>query len=100
MPVNTVDVARSIPNLLEYEPHNIFHCIGMIFMQQSENDWNIPIFHEPHKIPQHWDEYYGQSAIDSELLMIDDIVCKNHWKDYHLLANEWDCNCKDEYMTV
>jgi hypothetical protein len=44
-------------------------------------------------------KYYRQSAINGELLTIDDPVFKDHWKEYHSWADKWACDCKKEDKT-
>jgi hypothetical protein len=87
------------PNLFEYEPLNIFGSIDTILYEKSENDWNNPIFHPEPEVPKPWVEYYRQSAINGELLTIDDLVFKNHWKEYHSGADEWECCCEENDKT-
>jgi len=63
----------------------------MILSGEPENNWNNPIFHAEPKTPKPWVEYNLQSVINVELLTIDDPVFKNHWKEYHLWPDEWEC---------
>jgi len=99
MPVNIFDLAGYTPDLFEYEPLNIFASIGSILSEQSENDSNNPIFHEKPKTPKPWVEYYRQSAKYGKLLTIDDPVFRDHWKEYHSWADEWNWDCKNDDKT-
>jgi hypothetical protein len=99
MPINIFDLAGYTTNLFEYEPLNIFGSINTILLEQSENDWNNPIFHAEPEVPKPWVEYYRQSTVNGELLTIDDPVFKDHWKEYHSWADEWKCSCKEEDKT-
>jgi len=91
MPINVFDLAGYIPSLFEYEPLNIFGSIDTILSEKSQNDWSNAIFHAEPETPKHWVEYYRQSAINGELLTINDPVFKDHYKKYLSLADEWDC---------
>ena len=31
--------------------------------------------------------------------MIDDIIFKDHWKEYHLCADAWECDCNEKNKT-
>jgi len=93
MPINVFDLAGYTPNLFETEPLNIFGSINTILSEVPYNDWNNPIFHAEPETPKPWVEYYRQSAINGDLLAIDDIVFKDHWKEYHSWADEWGCDC-------
>jgi len=93
MPINVFDLAGYTPNLFETEPLNIFSSINTILSEVPYNDWNNPIFHAEPETPNPWVEYYRQSAINGDLLAIDDIVFKDHWKEYHSWADEWGCDC-------
>jgi len=97
--INIFDFAGYTPNLFEYEPLNIFGLIFAILSEEPENDWNNPIFHAEPKTPKPWVEYYRDSAINGVLLKIDDIIFKDHWKEYHSWADEWACNCKEDDKT-
>jgi len=99
MTINIFDLASYTPNLFEYEPFNIFGSIDTILSKELENYWNDPIIHAEPETPKPWVEYYRQSAINGELLTIDDIVFKNHWKEYHSWADKWNCACKKEDKT-
>jgi len=99
MPINVFDLAGYTPNSFEYEPLNLYDSIQSILSERIENDWDNPIFHEEPEAPKPWVEYYRQSAINGELITIDDRVFKNHWKEYHSLADECECCCKEEDKT-
>jgi len=99
LPINVVELAGYTPNLYEYEPLNIFGTLNTLSSEVTDNDWNNPIFHEEPKTPKPWVEYYRQSAVNGELLTIDDIIFKDHWEEYHSWADKWDCNCKKEDRT-
>jgi len=99
MPINVFELAGYTPNLFKYEPLNIFGSIDTILTEKSEDDLNNPIFHAVPEIPIPWVEDYRQSAINGELLTIDDIVFNDYWKEYHSWADEWDCVCKEEDKT-
>jgi len=88
MPVDIFDLAGYIPNLFEYEPLNIFSSIDEVLLREPENDWDNPIFQAEPDIPKPWVEYYRQSAVNGELLTIEDPVFKDHWKEYHSWADE------------
>jgi len=92
-------LAGYTPNLFEYEPLKIFGSIDSILSEKLENDWNNLIFHAEPETPTPWVEYFRQSAINGELLTINDPVFKDHVKVYHSWANEWQCNCKEEDKT-
>jgi len=94
MPTNVFDLVGYMSNLFEHEPLNIFGSIDTILSEKLENDWNNPMFHSKPETPIPWVEYYRQSAINGEFLMIDDPVFKDHWKEYNLWADEWECCCK------
>jgi len=100
MPINVFDLARYMSNLFEYEPLSILNLINMILSEKPEIDWNNPLFHAEPETPKPWVEYYRQSAINGELLTIDDPVFTDHWKEYHFSVAEWDCICKEEDKTV
>jgi hypothetical protein len=93
------DLAGYTPNLFEHEPINIFGSIDTVSSEKPENDWNNPIFHAEPEVPIPWVEYYRESTINSELLTIDDPVFKDHWKEYHSWADEWECSWKEEDKT-
>jgi len=99
MPINVFDLAGYIPNRFEYKPLNIFGSIDTILSEETANDWNNPIFHDEPDAPKPWVEYYRQSAINGELLTIDDPVFKGHWKEYHSWTDEWECCCKEKDKT-
>jgi phage terminase large subunit-like protein len=71
----------------------------MVLSEKPENDWDNPIFHAEPETPKPWVEYYPQSAIKGKLLTIDDLEFKDHWKEFHLWADEWDCTCKENNKT-
>jgi hypothetical protein len=81
-------------SLFEYEPLNLFGSMNTLLSEEPENDWNNPIFRQEPETPKPWIEYYRQLAIHGELLLIDDIVFKDHWKEYHSWADKWECSCK------
>jgi len=93
MTINVFDLAGYTTDLFEYEPLNIYGSIDTIISEKPENDWNNPIFHAEPETPKPWVEYYRQLAINGELLTIDDLVFKDHWKEYHSWADEWKCGC-------
>jgi enolase len=97
--INVFDLARYTLNLFEHEALNICGSIDSILSEKFENDWNNPIFHAEPETPKPWVEYYRQLTINGELLTIDDPVFKNHWKEYHSWADEWDCDCKEDDKT-
>jgi len=99
MPVNIFDLAGYMPEIFKYEPLNIFGSLDSILSEQPENYWNNPILHVEPETPKPWVEYYRQSAINREFLTIEDSVFKDHWKEYRLWADKWDCACKDEDRT-
>jgi len=81
--INVFDLAGYIPNLFGHEPFNIFGSIDSILSEKLKSDWNNPIFHAEPETPNPCVQYYRQSAMNGELLTIDDIVFKNLWKEYH-----------------
>ena len=83
LPINVFDLAGYIPNLFEHEPLHIFSVIDIILSEKQENDWNNPMFYADPHTAKPWVEYYRQSPINGELLTVDDIVFKDHWKEYH-----------------
>jgi len=83
MPINVFDLAGYTPNLFEFEPLNIFNSIDTILSEIPDNHWNNQIFHVELETPKPWVEYYCQSAINGELLTINDIIFKDHWKEYY-----------------
>jgi len=95
MPIKVFDLTGYMPNLFEYEPFNIYRSINSIVSEKFENDWNKAIFHAEPETPKPWVQYYPQSAINGKLLTIDDIIFKDHWKEHHSWADEWDCACKE-----
>jgi hypothetical protein len=97
--INIFDLAGYTPNIFESEPLNIYSSINTILFEKPENDCNNPIFHAEPEVPKPSVEYYWQSALSRELLMIDDPVFKDHLKEYHSCADEWDCCCKDDDET-
>jgi len=99
MTINIFDLARYTPNLFEHAPLNIFGSIDSVLSEKPENDWNNPVFHKEPETPKPWVEYYRQSAVNGELLAIDDPVFKDHWKEYHSWADKWDCDCKENAKT-
>jgi len=99
MPTTVFDLAGYTPILFEYKPCNIFGSIDLIISENPEQHWCSPIFHEQPETPNHWVEYYPQSALNSELLTIDDSLCKNHQKEHHSWADEWDRDCQEEDNT-
>jgi hypothetical protein len=99
MPITVFNLAGYIPNLFEYEPLNVYGSIDMIISEKMEIDWNNLIFHAAPVTPEFWVEYYRQSAINGELLTIDDPVFKDHCKEYHSWADEWDCCCRENDKT-
>jgi len=99
MIINIFDLAGYTPSLFEYEPLEIFSWIITILSEVPDNDWNDPIFHQEPETPKPWVEYYRQSAINGELIVIEDIVFTNHWKNYHSWADKWDCDCKEDDKT-
>jgi len=99
MTINVFKLAGYKPNLFEYEPLNIFRSIDTILPEKSEDDRNNPIFHAKPEIPKLSVEYYQQSADNGKLLTSDDPVFKDHWKEYHSWADEWDCGCKEDDKT-
>jgi len=86
-------------NLFEHEPLNIFSSLNTISLEKPETDCNNPIFDAEPETPKPWVEYYRQSDINGELLSIDHIVFKNNWKEYHSLADEWECDSKEDDKT-
>jgi len=78
MPINVFDLAGYTPNLFEYEPLNIYGSIDTILSEKPENDWDNSIFHAEAETPKPWVEYFRQSAINGELLTIDDPVFRDH----------------------
>jgi hypothetical protein len=82
--INVFDLAGYTPNLFEYEPCQMFGSIDSIISEKSDNDWEDPIIHVEPKAPNPWIEYYRKSAINGELLTIDDPVFNDLWKEYHL----------------
>jgi hypothetical protein len=99
MPINLFDLARYTPNLFERKPLNIFGSINSILFEKPVDDWYNLIFHAEPETPKPWVEYYRQSAINGELLAIDAPVFKDSWKEYHLWADEWDCDCNKNDKT-
>jgi hypothetical protein len=99
MPINVFDFAGYPSNLFEREPLDIFGSIHTILFEKPEDDWNNPIFHAEPETHKPWVEYYRQSAINGELLTIDNPVFKDHWKEYHSWADEWKCACKEDDKT-
>jgi len=99
MRINVFDLAGYTPNIFEHKPVNIFGSIDSVLKEKSENDWNNPIFHAEPETAKPWVEYYRQSAINGELLGIDDPVFKDHWKEYHSWNDKWDCCCKEDDKT-
>jgi len=97
--INVFHLAGYSPNLIEHEPLDIFGSIDSISSEKPEDDWDNPIFHSEPETPKPWVEFYRQSAIKGELLTIDDPVFKEHWKEYHSSADEWECPCKEEDKT-
>jgi len=93
------DLAGYTPSLFEFEPPNIFNSMDTVLSEKPENDWNIPIFHTEPETPKRWVEYYRQSPINGELLMVDDPIFKDNWKEYHSWADGWECSCKEEDKT-
>jgi len=93
MKINIFDLAGYTPNLFEYEPLNILNLINTILLGVPDKDWSNPICHEEPETPNLWVEYYRQSAVNGELLKLDDIVFKNHWKSYHSFYDSWNCPC-------
>jgi len=88
-----------MPNLFEYEPIDIFGSIDSVLFEKPEHDWNNLIFHAEPETPKPWVEYYRQSAKYGDLLTIDDPVFKNHCKEYHSWADEWECCCIEDDKT-
>jgi len=72
--INVLDLAGYISNLFEYEPINIFSLIDQILSEVPYNDWEDPIHQEDPKTLKPWIDYYRQSAMNAELLTIDDPV--------------------------
>jgi len=99
MLINIFHLAGYILNLFEYKPINLFASIDSLLSEKLEDNWNNPIFHAERETPKPWVEYYRQSAINGELLTIDNLVFKDHWKKYHSWADEWDCCCTEEDKT-
>jgi len=80
MMINIFDLAGYTPDSFEYEPLHIFCLIDSNLSKKPDHNWDNPIFHEESETPKPWVEYYRQSAIDGDLLTIDDPVLKHHWK--------------------
>jgi hypothetical protein len=99
MAVNVINLAGYTPNLFQYELLDIFVSIVIILSAKREHDSNNPIFHPEPETPTTGVECYQQSAINCELVTIDDTVFKDGRKKYHLWADEWDCDCKEEDKT-
>jgi hypothetical protein len=99
MTINVFDLAGYTLSLFEHEPLNILGSINTILSEEPENDCDNPIFLQEPETPKPWIEYYRQSAIKGELLLIDDIVFKDHSKEYHSCADEWECSCKKDAKT-
>jgi hypothetical protein len=97
--INVFDLPGYTPNLFEDEPVNIFDSIDTIITEKPEDNWNNLIFHAEPETPKRWVDYYRPSAINGEFLMIDDLLFKDHWKEYHSWADEWDCCCKEDDRT-
>ena len=93
------NLAGYIPNLFEQEPFNIFCSIDTILSEKPEDNWNNPIFHAEPETPKPCVEYYRQSAMNGELLTIDNSVFRDHWKEYHSSADEWAWDCKEDDKT-
>jgi len=74
MTVNIFDLAGYMPNLFQYQSLNIFSSLETILSEVPDKDWNNSIFHTDPEAPKPWVEYYRQSAINGELLAIDDLV--------------------------
>jgi len=99
MPINVFELTGYTPNLFQYELLNIVESIDTILSEKIEDDWDNPIFYAEPETPKPWVEYYRQSAIKGELLAIEDIILKDHWKEYHSWADDWDWDCKKKDMT-
>jgi hypothetical protein len=99
MPITLFDLADYTSDLFEYEPHKNFGFLNMTLSEKPENNWNNRIFHEDPDTPRPWVEYYRQSATNSDLLKIDDILFKTHCQEYHSWTYKWDCDGKDEDRT-
>jgi hypothetical protein len=99
MPVNVFDLAGYTLEMFEYEQLNIFGLIDSILLEKPENDWDNHSIHAEPETPKPWVEYYRQSAMNTELLAIDDPVFKDHWKEHHSCADDWGCNCKEHDKT-
>jgi len=97
--INIFDFAGYTPDLFEHEPLNIFGSIDTVLFEKLDNNWNDPIFHQDPKTPKPWVEYYRQSAINGELLELNNIVFKAHQQSYYSFYDKWDCNCREEDKT-
>jgi len=99
MPINICELAGYTPYIFEYEPQNIFGRMDFIRRGKPEKNLNNPIVNVESESPEPWVEYYRQSTIKGKSLTINDNVFKDHWKHYHLVADKWDCICKEEDKT-
>ena len=99
MPKNVFDLACYTPDLFEYKPLNIYGSIDTDLLEESEDDWKNAIFLAEPETHKPWVGYYRQSVITGELVSINDPVFRDHWKEYHSSAEEWDCDCKDDDRT-
>jgi len=97
--INIFELAGYTPNLFEYEPLNIFRSIDSVLSEKPDNDWDNPIFHKEPQTPKPRVEYYRQSAMNRELLVIHDLVFKNYWKEYRSWTDKWECCCKEDDKT-
>jgi hypothetical protein len=99
MSINIFYLAGYTPNVFQYESLNKFESIDIVLSEESEKDWDNPLFHRKSEMPKPWVEYRRQLATNGKLLTIDDPIFNNHWREYHLWADELVCDCKENDKT-
>jgi len=80
--VNIFDFGRFITDSFEYKPLDMMDSIYMIVTEELHNVWNNTLFHKDPETPTPCVEHYLQSVINGNLLMIDDSLFTDYWKQY------------------